>query len=96
MDTFILLTITGLGLGAMYFLIASGLAPLLVADVARALEAAREHTTVLLVEQNLGVVRRLAERVVVLDQGRVVHRSDAKELLEQPDLVKRLLSVGHA
>jgi branched-chain amino acid transport system ATP-binding protein len=49
---------------------------------------------VLLVEQNLGVVRRLAHDAIVLDQGRVVHRSDAKELLEQPDLVKRLLSVG--
>jgi branched-chain amino acid transport system ATP-binding protein len=39
-------------------------------------------------------VRRIARDVVVLDQGRVVHTGDAKELLEQPDLVKRLLSVG--
>jgi len=30
----------------------------------------------------------------VLDQGRVVHAGDAKELLAQPDLVKKLLSVG--
>jgi branched-chain amino acid transport system ATP-binding protein len=71
-----------------------GLAPALVADVARVLERLAELTTVLLVEQNLGVVRRLAHDAIVLDQGRVVHRSDAKELLEQPDLVKRLLSVG--
>jgi branched-chain amino acid transport system ATP-binding protein len=71
-----------------------GLAPSLVADVARVLERLAELTTVLLVEQNLGVVRRIARDVVVLDQGRVVHTGDAKELLEQPDLVKRLLSVG--
>jgi branched-chain amino acid transport system ATP-binding protein len=71
-----------------------GLAPALVADVARVLERLAELTTVLLVEQNLGVVRRIARDVVVLDQGRVVHTGDAKELLEQPDLVKRLLSVG--
>jgi branched-chain amino acid transport system ATP-binding protein len=76
-----------------------GLAPALVADVARALERLAEMTTVLLVEQNLGVVRRLARDVVVLDQGRVVHTGDAQELLGQPELVRRLLSVsagGHA
>jgi branched-chain amino acid transport system ATP-binding protein len=71
-----------------------GLAPALVAEVARVLERLAELTTVLLVEQNLGVVRRIAHDAIVLDQGRVVHRSDAKELLEQPELVKRLLSVG--
>ena len=71
-----------------------GLAPLLVTDVAVALEAAREHTTILLVEQNLGVVRRLADSVVVLDSGRVVHAGPAAELLEDRDTVHRLLGVG--
>ena len=71
-----------------------GLAPSLVAEVAHVLERLAELTTVLLVEQNLGVVRRIAHGAIVLDQGRVVHTSDAKELLEQPELVKRLLSVG--
>ncbi len=73
-----------------------GLAPALVVDVARVLERLAELTTVLLVEQNLGVVRRLAHHVVVLDQGRVVHSGPAAEFLEQPELVRRLLSVGHA
>ena len=50
-----------------------GLAPLLVAEVATALERVCEESTVLLVEQNLGVVSRVAEHVVVLDTGRVVH-----------------------
>jgi branched-chain amino acid transport system ATP-binding protein len=70
-----------------------GLAPALVADVARVHERLSELTTVLLVEQNLGVVRRIAQDVVVLDQGRVVHAGDAQELLAQPELVRRLLSV---
>ena len=73
-----------------------GLAPALVSEVARVLERLAELTTVLLVEQNLGVVRRIARDAIVLDQGRVVHSGDAKELLEQPELVKRLLSVGQA
>jgi branched-chain amino acid transport system ATP-binding protein len=71
-----------------------GLAPALVAEVARVLERLAELTTVVLVEQNLGVVRRLARDAIVLDQGRVVYSGDAQELLSQPQLVKRLLSVG--
>jgi branched-chain amino acid transport system ATP-binding protein len=71
-----------------------GLAPALVAEVARVLERLAELTTVLLVEQNLGVVRRIARDAIVLDQGRVVHTGAAQELLAQPQLVKRLLSVG--
>jgi len=75
-----------------------GLAPLLVADVATALERAAELATVLLVEQNLQVVQRLARDVVVLDAGRVVHAGPAAELLADPDHVRRLLGVhggGH-
>jgi branched-chain amino acid transport system ATP-binding protein len=71
-----------------------GLAPALVADVAHVLERLSELTTVLLVEQNLGVVRRIAQDAVVLDQGRVVHTSGAQELLAQPELVRSLLSVS--
>jgi len=73
-----------------------GLAPALVSDVARVLERLAELSTVLLVEQNLGVVRRIARDVIVLDQGRVVHSGDAQEFLAQPDLVKQLLSVAQA
>jgi branched-chain amino acid transport system ATP-binding protein len=71
-----------------------GLAPFLVTEVTEALERVREHTTVLLVEQNLGVVRRLARDAVVLDQGRVVHTGPAGQLLEDRPLVHRLLGVG--
>ena len=70
-----------------------GLAPALVAEVANVLDRLSELTTVLLVEQNLGVVRRIARDVIVLDQGRVVHAGDAQALLAQPQLVRRLLSV---
>jgi branched-chain amino acid transport system ATP-binding protein len=71
-----------------------GLSPLLVGEVAKALERIREHTTVLLVEQNLGVVRRLAESVVVLDQGRIVHTGPAAEFLADREQVHKLLGVG--
>jgi branched-chain amino acid transport system ATP-binding protein len=73
-----------------------GLAPLLVTEVAKALEKAAEITTVLLVEQNLGVVRRIADQVVVLDVGRVVHTGPATAFLDDPRLVHRYLGVSGA
>ena len=73
-----------------------GLAPLLVTEVARVLERASETETILLVEQNLGVVQAVARDVVVLDQGRVVHTGAARQLLSDTERVKRLLGVSRA
>ena len=73
-----------------------GLAPFLVTEVAAVLERAAEFATILLVEQNLGVVNRLARDAVVLDQGRVVHTGPAAELLADEPLVRRLLGVSEA
>jgi branched-chain amino acid transport system ATP-binding protein len=70
-----------------------GLAPRLVTEVAHVLERIAELATVLLVEQNLGVVRHLARDVVVLGQGRVVHQGSVAAFLAQPELVRRHLSV---
>ena len=71
-----------------------GLAPLLVTEVAGALERAAELATVLLVEQNLAVVARVAQQVVVVDMGRVVHTGPAAELLGDPEKVRALLGVA--
>ena len=73
-----------------------GLSPLLVSEVARVLERVSELTTVLLVEQNLGVVARVARDAVVLDTGRVVHIGPAQELLADRPMVHRMLGVGSA
>ena len=71
-----------------------GLAPLLVTEVAAALERAAELATVLLVEQNLAVVERVAQQVVVLDSGRVVHVGPAPELLRDRAKIQALLGVS--
>jgi branched-chain amino acid transport system ATP-binding protein len=70
-----------------------GLAPKLVGEVADALAEAATRVPILLVEQNLEVVDRLAERVVVIDAGRVVHTGPARALLDDPAHVQRLLGV---
>src|SRR6185436_4746623 len=48
-----------------------GLAPKVVTEVAEVLERVAESVPVLLVEQNLAVVRRLARDAVVLSAGKV-------------------------
>ena len=73
-----------------------GLAPLLVKEVAGVLERASETETILLVEQNVGVVQAVARDAVVLDQGRVVYAGPARELLEDAARVKQLLGVSRA
>jgi len=50
-----------------------GLAPAVVARVVDVLARIGGEVTILLVEQNLAAARRLAERAIVLDQGRVVY-----------------------
>ena len=54
-----------------------GLAPKIVAEVADALQEASKTVPILLVEQNLDVVRRLADDAIVIAGGRVVHHLDA-------------------
>jgi branched-chain amino acid transport system ATP-binding protein len=71
-----------------------GLSPLLVTEVALAIERVSELATVLLVEQNLSVVQRVARDAVVLDTGRVVHIGPAPELLDDKPMVHRMLGVG--
>jgi branched-chain amino acid transport system ATP-binding protein len=71
-----------------------GLAPLIVMDVARALERAAQTVPVLLVEQNLQVVRMLAQKAIVLEGGRVVYDGSAEELLGNEALTKELLGVA--
>jgi branched-chain amino acid transport system ATP-binding protein len=72
-----------------------GLAPKVVTEVAEALERVAQRIPILLVEQNLAVVRRLAKDAVVLGSGRVAWTGDAATLLSDAELTKSLLGVGH-
>ena len=71
-----------------------GLAPKLVTEVADVLAEVARHTPILLVEQNLPLVRRIADEVVVLDAGSVVHRGGAAELIADVTRTRQLLGVS--
>jgi branched-chain amino acid transport system ATP-binding protein len=71
-----------------------GLAPKVAADVAAALARIAERVPILLVEQNLAVVRRMARHAVVLDTGRVTYTGDVASLLDDATLTNELLGVA--
>jgi branched-chain amino acid transport system ATP-binding protein len=71
-----------------------GLAPLIVRDLADTLDSVRQQATILMVEQNLAVARRLADRVVVIANGRAALSGAASDLLADDDTLHRYLVVG--
>lgn len=70
-----------------------GLAPKIVQEVADALLEASRTVPILLVEQNLEVVRQLAGDAIVISSGRVVHTAKAAAILDDEELTKQLLGV---
>ena len=73
-----------------------GLAPKLVTEVANALAHVADHSTMLLVEQNLALVKAIAQNIIVMDQGKVVFEG-GPENLQDESFVKSMLGVsgGH-
>ena len=73
-----------------------GLAPKLVTEVANSLSHVADHATMLLVEQNLALVKAIAQNIIVMDQGKVVFEGGPENLLDEA-FVKSMLGVsgGH-
>ncbi|MGI5237550.1 ABC transporter ATP-binding protein [Dactylosporangium sp. CA-139066] len=71
-----------------------GLAPKVVSEVAAVLDTVAQVVPMLLVEQNLAVVRRLAQDAVVIANGKVAYTGGARDLLDYTEKTKALLGVG--
>jgi branched-chain amino acid transport system ATP-binding protein len=72
-----------------------GLAPAIIQNLITAFtELRRQKTTVLLVEQNFAMARALGDSVAVMDDGRVVHRGDMREMADDETLQQRLLGLS--
>ncbi len=70
-----------------------GLAPKLVSEVAEALSKVATETTMLLVEQNLALVKSVAEHIIVMAQGAVIFQGDPSNL-ENDEFVHSMLGVS--
>lgn len=69
-----------------------GLAPKLVGEVADALSHVANESTMLLVEQNLALVKRIAQHVIVMAQGKIIYQG-GPENLEDENFVHSMLGV---
>ena len=74
-----------------------GLSPAMVDQlVAALLRLKREHTTILLVEQNFRVAEAVGDDVAVMDEGRIIHTGDMAALAANHGLQHRLLALSMA
>lgn len=74
-----------------------GLAPIICDELMAALGrlSQAESMTVLLVEQRIQAALAFAESVAILERGALAWSGSSEELKDRPDVVDRLLGVGH-
>jgi len=72
-----------------------GLAPIIVEELLKAISrlTREEGLSAIIVEQHPQAILAISDQAIVLDQGQVVHSSSAESLLQQPDVLAKLLGV---
>ena len=72
-----------------------GLAPIIVEELFKAISrlTREEGLSAIIVEQHPQAILAISDQAIVLDQGQVVHSSSAESLLQQPEVLAKLLGV---
>jgi branched-chain amino acid transport system ATP-binding protein len=71
-----------------------GLAPILVDALIEAINQIKEHSVVVLVEQNFYMASTVGDHYYILDDGTVVHEGLMEELVRDEDLKSRYLGIS--
>ena len=73
-----------------------GLAPIIVQELMNVIRdlVTGSGMAVIVVEQHAKLALSLTKQAIVLERGRVVHRTDSEALLRDPDTLQRLLAVS--
>ena len=71
-----------------------GLAPIVVDQLIDSLNHIKDHTTVVLVEQNFHMASHVGLDYFILDDGRVVHQGLMEDLAANQDLKKKYLGIA--
>lgn len=71
-----------------------GLAPIMVETLANAIKNIKDHTTVVLVEQNFWLASAVGEGYYIIDDGQTVHKGVMADLIKDKDLQQRYLGIG--
>lgn len=70
-----------------------GLAPLIVKELAQLVRQIKNHTTILLVEQNSRFAIELSDRGYIIEKGKISYEGDIKELRENTEIKEKYLAV---
>lgn len=73
-----------------------GLAPIVIDHLINAIHRLKEHTMIILVEQNFFMAGRLGNDFYLFDDGRTVHKGQMQELVENEELKKKYLGISSA
>ena len=73
-----------------------GLAPIIIQELVGVVRnlVSESGMAVIVVEQHAKLALSLTRNAIVLDRGRVVHRSDSESLLRDPEVLHRLVAVS--
>lgn len=71
-----------------------GLAPILIEQMMEAIRKLSTTSTVLLVEQNFIMASQLAERFIIIDDGKSVQRGLMKDLVQDEDMIHEYLGAS--
>lgn len=71
-----------------------GLAPVIIEQMMTAIRELAAEITVLLVEQNFTVASQLAERYVIIEEGRSVKQGQLADLVNDPATIQRYLGAA--
>jgi branched-chain amino acid transport system ATP-binding protein len=73
-----------------------GLAPIIVEALIEAINQIKEHSVVVLVEQNFYMASCVGDHFYILDDGLVVHNGNMAELVDNEELKSRYLGISKA
>ena len=73
-----------------------GLAPIIVDALIEAINLIKEHSVVVLVEQNFYMASSVGDHFYILDDGLVVHNGNMAELVDNEELKSRYLGISKA
>jgi branched-chain amino acid transport system ATP-binding protein len=71
-----------------------GLAPIIIEHLIEAIHRLKEHSMIILVEQNFYMASRLGNDFHLFDDGRTVHKGQMAELIQNEELKKKYLGIS--
>ena len=70
-----------------------GLAPIIINSLIDAINQIKQHSVVLLVEQNFYMASQVGDHFYIMDDGKVVHSGRMQDLVEDEELQSRYLGI---